>query len=642
MPINPLNHHYAMENPASIYDEEAMTALELAGRTTGKVNECVAQVNKNTEALPGMVADDVEKHIKNGAFDKQIDKYAGEVEAQINKAESRLDARIDNLATLEEGSTTGDAELIDSRVSDLGYTHTNSGSNIRTNLKAIRERLTPTVIKDMGIYENLKYIYSTGVLRDTEKDVVGIYPPIKFDKPMTVRVPKGYFLSMCDWGDDSTGTNRVDYYNWTEAQEFVLRSGAYYSFAIHCNNKKLSLDDGYAIEFVEPFYTHEIIGHSLDDILPLMERGGYVKSYETCFNPFNYTAFYTKGGFTLSEPTVIHCEGESSVAYLTFSNNTITPETLASDTGWRKELTIPANTFGVLYFRKSDSRPIVYMDDLKLIKGGHSINYAVDEGNINRKYVTPERRGIIHRGYSNYSKFAPENTLPAFRLAKKMGYDYFECDVRISKDGIPVICHDSTVDRTSNGSGYVAEMTLEDLKALDFSAECTIEGYAGTQLPTLEETLATAKNLGINIYLEVEPECEGYENSIVSLVKRYGMENAVTYISFSWDVLSNVAKLDASAPLGLLTNSPTETTVKATLTLRTGYNDVALLAGNMAGDNTLPADLVSQCKAKDVPLEVWVVNTTKKMEALDPYIRGALSDQLNYRRVMYDMEMEGF
>ncbi len=73
---------------------------------------------------------------------------------------------------------------------------------------------------------------------------------------------------------------------------------------------------------------------------------------------------------------------------------------------------------------------------------------------------------VGHRGTGSYNLWAPENTLAAYEMAWSMGCDSIEIDVRDTVDGIPIIMHDSTVDRMTDGTGYVAEMTLEEIKAL--------------------------------------------------------------------------------------------------------------------------------------------------------------------------------
>lgn len=114
-------------------------------------------------------------------------------------------------------------------------------------------------------------------------------------------------------------------------------------------------------------------------------------------------------------------------------------------------------------------------------------------------YDNPNIRAVNHRGYCTE---APENTLSAFRLSKKMGFRYVECDVSFTSDTVPVLLHDSTVDRTSNGSGNISAMTLEQVKALDFGSWKSAE-YAGEKIPTFEEFMLLCKQIGLHPYIEI-------------------------------------------------------------------------------------------------------------------------------------------
>ena len=155
MSVKPLNNHYSLTTPASIYDEEALTALELAGRTAAKVNENVEAFNKleketsdhltaqdsaikkmNDETMPAKVAAAVNEHIENGDFDQQIEQHIG-----------NLENRVDNLlGSVTQGSTTLDAEIIDARVNSNGANYQNLGEHIRANDDRIKR------IWEVGFY----------------------------------------------------------------------------------------------------------------------------------------------------------------------------------------------------------------------------------------------------------------------------------------------------------------------------------------------------------------------------------------------------------------------------------------------------------------------------------------------------------
>jgi glycerophosphoryl diester phosphodiesterase len=114
---------------------------------------------------------------------------------------------------------------------------------------------------------------------------------------------------------------------------------------------------------------------------------------------------------------------------------------------------------------------------------------------------------FAHRGASGHS---PENTLLAFRYAFELGADGIECDVQLSADGAPVIIHDSTVDRTTNGSGLVAELPLERLRELDAGA--------GEQIPELHEALALCRERNKLINLEVKADTVEQAEEVAKVV----------------------------------------------------------------------------------------------------------------------------
>ena len=108
----------------------------------------------------------------------------------------------------------------------------------------------------------------------------------------------------------------------------------------------------------------------------------------------------------------------------------------------------------------------------------------------------PEKGLCAHRGVMDTH---PENTLPAFREAIRLGVHMIEFDVYFTKDEVPVIIHDPEVDRTTNGTGLVVEMTFEEIRQLD-AGSWKSPLFTGVRIPTLQETLAIMPN---NIWLNV-------------------------------------------------------------------------------------------------------------------------------------------
>ena len=157
---------------------------------------------------------------------------------------------------------------------------------------------------------------------------------------------------------------------------------------------------------------------------------------------------------------------------------------------------------------------------------------------------------IAHRGAS---AVAPGNTLAAFEKAVELGADGAEFDVQPSSDGVPVVIHDFTVDRTTDSSGRVAEMSLAQLKELDAGAAFS-PTFAGQRVPTLAEVLeAIGGQLLLNVELKSASLCDlRLEEAVVAQVKRHGLENRVLFSSFNPYSLRRVKRLEPRIPVGLI------------------------------------------------------------------------------------------
>src|SRR5690348_652098 len=120
---------------------------------------------------------------------------------------------------------------------------------------------------------------------------------------------------------------------------------------------------------------------------------------------------------------------------------------------------------------------------------------------------------IGHRGAASR---APENTLAGFRKAAELGCTWIECDVRLSHEGHPIIVHDDTLERTTDGRGRVGATPLRDLQSCDAGSYFN-PSYRGERIPTLEEALRLLQSLGLGCDLELKAEA-GREQALAEAV----------------------------------------------------------------------------------------------------------------------------
>jgi glycerophosphoryl diester phosphodiesterase len=161
---------------------------------------------------------------------------------------------------------------------------------------------------------------------------------------------------------------------------------------------------------------------------------------------------------------------------------------------------------------------------------------------------------IAHRGFKkNY----PENTLVAFQAAMDAGAQMIELDVTLTRDRKPVVIHDATLDRTSNGHGPVKEYTMEELKQFD-AGSWFHSDFANQRLPELGEVLElvngrviTNIEIKANAYEPHHPP-DAIETQVVELVKQKKMQDAVLLSSFNMDILAQIATMKNPPTIALI------------------------------------------------------------------------------------------
>ncbi|MBE6635931.1 MAG: hypothetical protein E7617_07035 [Ruminococcaceae bacterium] len=300
------------------------------------------------------------------------------------------------------------------------------------------------------------------------------------------------------------------------------------------------------------------------------------------------------------------------------------------DTGWNSTWQDPTKPYYITQIDGSYLLPTI-----KRIDGANLTHDEIDK--LNSMFVVEGQKyydngiynvvagkdyavnSVNHRGYVT----APENTLEAYRMSAMSGFKMVECDVNFTKDGYAVLLHDSTIDRTSNGTGSISSLTLAEVREYDFGSWKSHE-YKGTKIPTFEEFIALCKELDLHPYIELKSElAAGQAAQLVETVSKYGLSDDCTWISFEATALSQIAEVDSGARLGyLVTTALTEEKINDAKSLQTADNEVFI---DMNYGLATEAN-IELCKTEGFAVEVWTLDNTDVLDSLNEYVSGVTSN----------------
>lgn len=213
-----------------------------------------------------------------------------------------------------------------------------------------------------------------------------------------------------------------------------------------------------------------------------------------------------------------------------------------------------------------------------------------------------------HRGASGY---APENTLEAFKMAADMGAEGVELDVHICRSGELVVAHDEGIERVSDGTGLIKDLTLKELKALHFNR--THPEYKDARIPTLQEVFQLLKPTGLKINCELKNSVFDYpqlEERVIGLAIQEGMLDRILFSSFNHHSMLRMKQLAPSVACGLL--------YEAVLVRPWEY---ARSLGMDAihphyAEVLLPGDECAFAHEAGIRVNTWTVNTPEAIEAV--------------------------
>lgn len=238
---------------------------------------------------------------------------------------------------------------------------------------------------------------------------------------------------------------------------------------------------------------------------------------------------------------------------------------------------------------------------------------------------TAARRPLLVIAHRGGAALWPENTLYAFERARDLGVDVLEMDAQVTADGVLVVLHDSTLDRTTNGHGPVNKLSLSELKKLDAAFHFSPDGGRsfplrgrGITVPTLQEVFKALPGMRFNI--EPKQAQPSLVKPLCRMIRESGLQNRVMIGSFSAQVL---AEFREECPEVATSASPVE--VSTLLTANTTGNEQqqrALAAKavqvpeSIGGRTVLTREFIKAAHARNLQVHVWTINDEESMKRL--------------------------
>ncbi|MCF6525960.1 glycerophosphodiester phosphodiesterase family protein [Streptomyces sp. JJ36] len=216
---------------------------------------------------------------------------------------------------------------------------------------------------------------------------------------------------------------------------------------------------------------------------------------------------------------------------------------------------------------------------------------------------------VGHRGLMGVE---PENTLRSFRRAEGEGVDVIELDLHVSKDGALVVMHDAEVDRTTDGTGAVGDLTLAELRRLDAGL--------GERIPVFEDVLTA-----VRAPLQAEIKDRAAARLLAEVIREQGLHDRVTVISFHDEALRETREQLPEQPIGLVAGRSSPTAPERARELGARLVSLEL--------QWLDADTVARCHAADLEVITWTVNTPEELARVRELgLDGVVTDHPEIRR----------
>ena len=564
--MDKLRNHYSMENPASIYDEEAMTALELAGRIAKKLNEAIELVNDLeltvgkvvTQIIPEAVVAEVEKQINDGTFDGAISEYLGD-----------LEKRVDNiLGSVKEGSTTLDAELIDIRLGFDGLEHVNAGTAVRRQIATVADTVNGIPEFEVGNIESADGSNFPIAYRLRTVNALAI------DSVLGFSVNPGYSYKIFEYDKDMGFEKCSD--TWVKAfDRATIGNDTKYIRALvqkddSTNAINVDAPHGFTVHTVRSTVFKDLM--KLLEIVPTWEQGTISSEHGGELNRTNRirTVEYLPAEFS---NVFVRDFKQHFICFECYdADKVFIGSTNFNSKGSPQALIFEGTKYIRVMIRRADDSDLTPDEDTGFTMYGAftSIMQLVRdlEGKANGEGGATEppamAPGWFHEqmniAYSEFAGYTIANTAEHFRFASHVGFNALKGDVRITSDNGLIMCHDAGF--TLNGDGEIMAFDANNntpISSLPYEATLLwkyanyVTGSDKQNVCSFDEYLDICKEENRIAYITLRDEKipETVEAVYNALVK-HAMINRAMINSYTLETLEEVRKYSKTIPVSMV------------------------------------------------------------------------------------------
>ena len=470
-----------------------------------------------------------------------------------------------------------------------------------------------SILEEAGFYDALQYKVSELDSAAFDYTMISTDKLITSASTMFVHAKKGYKCRIIRYHDDISGNVNIHHDSgWVDTAMIAANEPFIFAFS-HDTQRNLKFEN-----FVNNFTVEEIHfdNEYVNEVLRTVNYTGVIMpADQTHYVYAPSMGRLLSGVLNFPTPVTFYLDYNNPISIACHIPYASEPNIIEYNSEWGKVITVPANINLRLFFKHdtdtTSALDIKHLYELKATAG------LVEESR------NPHVKAIAHRGLA---KYAPENTIHAFKYARLQGFEYVEADVSFTSDGVPVILHDDTIDRTSDGSGVISSLTYAAASAYDYGYSDKFGStFAGTKLLTFEEFISNCRRDGVKPYIELKSSpTEAQIKSLINTVNKYGMLKNVTWISFNMNNLSIVKANNPYGRLGYLTSTLTSANVTTVSGLKTTTNEVFIDMDQYAVTN----DVVTMCMNASLPLEIFTVDSLNEVENMNPYVSGVTSNWL--------------